>query len=190
MKPILRRENRINEEVSKALKGLQEEKKKLKESIEFEFKFNEELKTEIQGLKSENDHLKRENERLIDIENRTRISNDNLWSLIEQQRTIGGWETPSEVTDSQPKVTDSRPQITDSRPRVTDSRPQLADSGAQVTDSQPQSVQNFENISTNNCTVYHEAKRRRPNNSWVDIWRSRENSKGGNLHLEIASCMK
>ena len=87
MKPLRRRENKINEDVSKVLKNLQEEKQRLKESIEFEFKFNNELKTEIKELKSENDHLKRENERLIDIENRTRISNDNLWSLIEQLKT-------------------------------------------------------------------------------------------------------
>ena len=180
----------MNEDLFKALKSLQEEKKRLKDSIEFEFKFNEELKTEIQGLKSENDHLKHENERLIDIENRTRISNDNLWSLIEQQRTIGEWETPAQVTDSQPQITDSRPQVTDSRPQVTDLRPQVTDSRPQVAISQPQAVKKFESSSTNNSTVYHEAKRRRANNSWVDIWGSTGNSKGGNLHLEIASCMK
>lgn len=44
------------------------------------------MKTEIEELRCENLFLKRENERLIDIEKRTRDSNDRLWSLIEQQK--------------------------------------------------------------------------------------------------------
>ena len=44
------------------------------------------MKTEIEELRGENLFLKRENERLIDIEKRTRNSNDRLWSLIEEQK--------------------------------------------------------------------------------------------------------
>ena len=44
------------------------------------------MKNEIEELKSENIFLKHENERLIDIEKRTRNSNDRLWSLIEEQK--------------------------------------------------------------------------------------------------------
>ena len=75
------------------------------------------MKTEIKELKSENDHLKRENERLIDIENRTRISNDNLWSLIEQLKTkldskpqnIPNFENASTQTSAAYSETKRRP---------------------------------------------------------------------------------
>lgn len=44
------------------------------------------MRTEIEELKSENIFLKRENERWIEIEKRTRNSNDRLWSIIEDQK--------------------------------------------------------------------------------------------------------
>ena len=64
----------MNEDISNLYKDLQAENSKLKDQVD-------ELKTERKELKNENRHLKRENERLIDVENRTRIQNDNLWAL-------------------------------------------------------------------------------------------------------------
>ena len=127
LKPYQRRENKINADVSKLVKSLQEEKKILKTNVEFEFKYNNQLQTEMRNLKCENDHLKRENERLIDIENRTRLSYERLWSLIGEQRKI------YELASLSP--------------------PPVAE-----TVNSP-------------STSSNETKRRRPNNSWVDIWK-------------------
>ena len=86
LKPHLRRENKINEDVSKLQRSAEEEKKKLNEKLQLESKVNDAMKNEIEELKNENIFLKRENERWIDIEKRTRNSNDRLWSLIEEQQ--------------------------------------------------------------------------------------------------------
>ena len=76
----------MNEDIFKLQRSAEEEKKKLNEKLQLESKVKDAMKNEIEELKRENIFLKRENERWIDIEKRTRNSNDRLWSLIEEQK--------------------------------------------------------------------------------------------------------
>jgi len=76
----------MNEDIFKLQRSAEEEKKKLNEKLQLESKVKDAMENEIEELKRENIFLKRENERWIDIEKRTRNSNDRLWSLIEEQK--------------------------------------------------------------------------------------------------------